>query len=114
MADEKQRFYPRPTGNAEIDAPLQMLFKGLYDVHDAFTSQASEAQLVATVAAGAVTAVHVVKAGKYATRPSVTAIGGGGAGATFLASLNQDGGIRAVSVVSGGAGYTSTPALVVN
>jgi hypothetical protein len=40
MADEKQRFYPRPTGNAEIDAPLQMLFKGLYDIHDAFNAQA--------------------------------------------------------------------------
>jgi hypothetical protein len=92
---------------------LRQLVNGLNDHEQAFQAISAAASLVATVNSGVITAVDVVSAGKYSKVPSVSAIGGGGTGASFQVKLNRDGGISSVSVINGGSGYTSPPALSV-
>ena len=113
-----QRYWPKFGEHTtvepnKLDLALRLAFNGIYDIHDAFSAQMATATLHATVNAGVVTVVDVLTAGSYTLVPTIKAVGGGGAGATFKANLNTSGGIASVTIVSGGAGYTSPPALVV-
>ena len=97
----------------QLDDAMQLAFQGVFSVQDAILSIANKADLWATIAAGAVTDVSVLSGGKYNSVPKVTAVGGGGSGATFAVTL-INGAVDSVSVLSGGAGYTSPPALVIS
>jgi hypothetical protein len=111
-----QRF-PNLEGKVHPDViqAIRLLYNGLDDHNQAFSAMAAKAQLVATVNSGAVTAVDVVSGGKYSQTPSVSAVGGGGSGASFRVTLNtQTGAIRSVTIISGGSDYTSAPSLVVS
>lgn len=117
MADLRdKRWWPK-LAEAKVHPGVELAFRlaynGIYDCQDAFTAQAAMAALHATVGGGAVTAIDVVNAGTYSAVPTVTAIGGGGTGAKFSAVLNQNGGIRSVTINAGGSGYTSPPYLKV-
>jgi hypothetical protein len=97
----------------EMVDTARQLINGLNDHEQAFQAIAAKASLVATVNSGAITAVDVVSPGKFTSTPSVSAVGGGGKGATFQVSLNRTGGIASVKVTNGGSGYLSPPALTV-
>ncbi|HKM80828.1 MAG TPA: hypothetical protein VJY15_07690 [Candidatus Acidoferrum sp.] len=98
----------------EVVRAIKLIYNSIDDHNQAFLAQMQKAQLVATVDAGAVTAVDVVSGGSYTSVPSVSAVGGGGKGATFSVNLNtKTGAIRSVKVTNGGSGYTSPPALTV-
>lgn len=47
----------------------------------------------------------------YSSAPTLTAVGGGGTGASFSVSLTGSS-VGSITIVSGGTGYTSTPKLV--
>jgi hypothetical protein len=116
MAQQTNPRWPNiQEGNAhpEVIQAIRLLYNAIDNHQQAFQAQSGKAQLVATVSAGAVTGVDVVSAGSYTKLPTVTAVGGGGSGATFSVTLNQSGGIRSVKVTKGGSGYTSPPALSV-
>lgn len=116
FTDRKQRYWPKlaeTNVHPSVELAFRQAFNGIYDCQDAFTILASEAQLHATISSGVITAVDVIKAGQYQSIPTVKAVGGGGSGASFTVSLNQNGGIVSVNVVNGGSSYTSAPYLVV-
>lgn len=66
------------------------------------------AQLRATVAGGAVTAITVVDGGAHYTAAPTVTIGGPGTGATATATV-ANGVVTAVNVTGGGSGYTVAP-----
>lgn len=98
----------------EVVRAIKLIYNSIDDHNQAFLAQMQKAQLVATVNGGAVTAVDVISGGQYTSIPSVTAIGGGGSGATFSVKLSSSGAIQSVKVQNGGEGFTSPPALTVN
>ena len=118
MADTKTsiRFAADLEGKVDpaVIQHIRLLYNAIDDHSQAFTAQSQKAQLVATISGGAITGVDVVSAGTYTKLPTVSAVGGGGSGASFRVTLNQNGGIRSVTVVNGGSGYNSPPALTVN
>ncbi len=70
----------------------------------------------ATVAAGAVTGVNVLNGDSgYSSisPPMVSFVGGGGSGATAVATVNAAGVITAITVTAGGSGYASVPEVVI-
>lgn len=72
-----------------------------------------QAVAAATETGGAVTAVTVETAGYgYTSTPAVTISGGGGTGATAVASI-AEGSVTAISVTAAGTGYTSAPTVTV-
>jgi len=69
----------------------------------------------ATVNAGAVTAVTVDTAGTgYEVAPTISFTGGGGNGATAVATINAAGAITAITVTNGGTGYATAPTVVIS
>jgi len=46
--------------------------------------------------------------------PQIIITGGGGSGATAVATLNGSGGVAAIEVVNPGDGYTTTPTVIIN
>lgn len=96
----------------DVVRAIKLLYNSVDDHNQAFMAQMQKAQLVATINAGVITAVDVVSGGSYTSVPTVSAVGGGGSGATFSVNLNtKTGAIRSVKVTNGGSGYTSAPAL---
>lgn len=57
-----------------------------------------------------ISATFVAAGGSYSTPPTVSITGGGGSGATAVATV-QNGGVIAVTIVNQGSGYTSTPTI---
>jgi hypothetical protein len=118
-----------PAGNSTIHWPniddkkahpdvaraVKLIYNAIDDHNQAWLAQANKAQLVSTIdpTSGVITRADPVIAGKYQTPPTVSAVGGGGSGAQFSVTLDSTGAIRSITVINGGSGYTSPPALVV-
>ena len=83
----------------------------------AFThGQPPRAKAVASITSGVVSQIELVTGSHgYDAKspPTVTISGGGGSGASATAVVNTAGQVTAVTIVSGGSGYTSAPAVVV-
>lgn len=125
------RYYP----TFQKGTPSDIIFfaknvhQAVYDLQKSGQVQAAQAQLHATIASGAITAIDIlptspaqastlasgsnISGGTYSSAPQLIAVGGGGTGAQLTAVLDQNGGIKSVTVVNGGSGYTSPPAIVV-
>ena len=59
---------------------------------------------------GTVTSVTLTNGGSgYTAPPQVIISGGGGAGATAIATLNTGSGVASITLTNGGSGYTATP-----
>lgn len=72
------------------------------------------AEATAAVAGGVVSAVTVANAGAgYEIAPAVQFKGGGGSGATALATINAAGQVTGITVTNGGSGYTSAPLITI-
>ncbi len=77
------------------------------------TSAPVTPQAKAVVAAGVITQVQMLESSiGYQTPPTVSFTDGSGSGATAVAVLNEFGSVVSVIVTAGGAGYSSTPAVV--
>jgi len=57
-----------------------------------------------------ISATFVSAGGSYTSAPTVSITGGGGSGATAVATI-QSGGVIAVTIINQGSGYTSTPTI---
>jgi hypothetical protein len=70
------------------------------------------ATATASIGGGAVTGLAVVVAGSgYTAAPTVSLVGGGGAGANITAAITN-GAVSGFTVVAGGTGYTTAPTVV--
>lgn len=88
---------------ADADAPWMGLM--LFDAGDG-------ARASAHVNGGAVQDVTVDNGGSgYEIAPAVTFHGGGGSGATALATIDSNRGVTGIKLTSGGSGYTTAPAV---
>ncbi|OWK40279.1 proprotein convertase P-domain-containing protein [Fimbriiglobus ruber] len=77
-------------------------------------TNASLALATATTAGGGVSAIAVASGGSgYKVAPNVTITGGGGTGATAVASF-LNGAVTAITVTNPGSGYTSTPTVTID
>ena len=97
----------------ELVKAVRQIYNSIDDHNQAWLAQSQKAQLVATIDTGVISQVDMVSAGTYSKIPTVTAVGGGGSGATFAVKLDRNSRIQSVTVTSGGTGYKSAPALVI-
>ena len=116
------------TGVAEIDAVEQLfdnaikLFMdpggtGDFTVGEEIVGDEFLAKSTATITGDAVTSITITDGGahyKVATPPSVTISGGGGSGATATATVSSTGIVNGITITSGGSGYTTAPAVVID
>jgi hypothetical protein len=64
---------------------------------------------------GSVLGINVVDGGAgYASAPTVTISGGGGSGATAVATINAAGQVSSISMTNRGSGYTSLPTVSIS
>lgn len=99
----KKRSLPweRYLNKTDPDAPWMGLM--VFDAGDG-------AEATAAVSGGAVQSITVAKAGSgYEMAPVVQFKGGGGSGATAVATLNAAGQVTGIKVTNGGTGYTQAP-----
>ena len=84
---------------------------GYSDIVDAVTvNPGVVATGTATVTSGSVSSIAVTNGGtNYNNYPIITVSGGGGSGATAVATVSAAGVITGITVTNGGSGYTSTP-----
>lgn len=111
---QRLRQYPDLGGKVHTDVAraIRTVHELGYDAQDAITTFLEQhkggAVGVATVAAGAVTAVTVYSNGWYRAKPIVKLSGGGGTGAVAVAVMDGTR-VKAVTVTQPGAGYASAP-----
>jgi hypothetical protein len=116
MANRVQRWWPKLAEarvHPAVENAFRQAYNAIYDTQDAFMALASQAQLHATINNGVVTSVDIIKPGRYQNIPTITGVGGGGTGLRLTPTLDGNGGIRTVTISSGGTGYTSAPYLTV-
>ena len=116
------------TGIAEIDA-IQTNFAasiklildpggtGDFVVGEEIVGDLYRAFATATITGDAVTSVTITDGGQHYTNaipPTVTFTGGGGSGATGIATVNSNGIVTGISITNGGSGYTSAPTVSID
>lgn len=62
---------------------------------------------------GFINDIRIINRGRDYVNPLVTITGGGGSGASAVASVNPDGTLADINIINGGSGYTSTPEVVI-
>lgn len=84
---------------------------GYSDIVDAvLVNPGVVATAAATVTSSSVSSIAVTNGGtNYNSNPYITISGGGGSGATAVATVSAGGVITGITVTNGGTGYTSTP-----
>lgn len=93
------------TGYTVNDGTVQIQFTG-------GGNPSRVAKLTAVLTAGAISSVTVTDGGAgYLSAPTLTVVGGGGAGATLTASISG-GAVTSVTVTAGGSNYTSVPTII--
>lgn len=71
-----------------------------------------DAVATSTISGGAVSNISVADmGGNYLQTPLISIVGGGGAGATAIATLNAFAQVGSITITNGGSGYTSAPAV---
>lgn len=110
------------TDNADSNFPLdfsdEYYIRGVYENAGgggggADWADYDESKIIEVLDSGEIDSVQMISSGTGYTWATVTAIGGGGEGATFTANI-ASGSIVSISVTNSGSGYTSFPILQIS
>lgn len=88
--------------------------KGNFKTGEVVKSQSNTAKAIAVKTFDQISAIKIYDNGaKYTFVPTVTISGGGGTGATAVATINSVGQVSGITLISTGSGYTSTPTVTI-
>ena len=87
---------------------------GNFEFGEKVKSTANTAKAVAVKTFDQISAINLYDNGaKYTTAPTVTITGGGGTGATAVATINTTGQVSGITLTATGSNYTSTPTVTI-
>ena len=87
---------------------------GNFEFGEKVKSTANTAKAVAVKTFDQISAINLYDNGaKYTTAPTVTITGGGGSGATAVATINTTGQVSGITLTATGSNYTSTPTVTI-
>lgn len=87
---------------------------GNFEFGEKVKSTANTAKAVAVKTFDQISAINLYDNGaKYTTVPTVTITGGGGSGATAVATINTTGQVSGITLTATGSNYTSTPTVTI-
>lgn len=88
--------------------------KGNFETGEIVKSQVNTAKAVASRTLNTVSSITLYDNGnKYTSAPTVTISGGGGTGATAVATVNSLGQVSGITLTATGSNYTSTPTVTI-
>ena len=88
--------------------------KGNFQTGETVKSQANTAKAFASRTLDAVSSITLYDNGvKYTSAPTVTISGGGGTGATAVATINSVGQVSGITMTANGSGYSSDPTVTI-
>ena len=88
--------------------------KGNFQTGETVKSQANTAKAFASRTIDVVSSITLYDNGaKYTSAPTVTISGGGGTGATAVATINSVGQVSGITITANGSGYSSDPTVTI-